>query len=422
MKLLYFILGLLISVTSHAVSYTTMTIDAVKQSNGVWTSAGVLDNTGIVRTTGAVSILGSTRNVPVSFAANVSSSSALLRSAGRFMGPAALALAAYDVYEFFSTNDIKECGDGWCTAVDGSFHPTSAIGSCQLFNPYNGSWNVVPNYTPDNCVSQNLTNLSNSTFVGVFAGWIGVTELTTQYQYQARYSLQRRSDGVIVDSYDRYWYGPKEATPVPNGTIATDADFDKMPDFPLPVLSSGFNNIPALQGEPIPVNPTPSFVPFSIWMGDPYFKDGNWYRDRADISPCPVVTNPTRVCVSVGPVKLEGQTDPKVSPPDTDPNYSTAPKTEQEFCAANPNSISCQEMGEAESEPLQNDTVQFNMNPTPWGADNAQCPASPQITLHTGAVVKFDYQPTCDFLAMLRPAIIAFAFMVAIGIAIGRTE
>lgn len=417
MKFLYFILGLLISVTSHAVSYTTMTIDAVKQSNGVWTAAGVLDNTGIVRTTGAVTVSGAVKNLPVEYVADKAAASALLRSASRLAGPVALAATAYEVYQWVTENGISAQGDTWTKPVDGSTDSGFSYGMEWRYSAFNSTFYAS---SPDKaCKDFNARNTS---------AYLWSKNYRVFYSSDSVYSCQTYSgDWVyttgLINIYRQNCSTGSQSQSCLEIPTVTDADFAALPDPTWQQLSAGFNSLPSLQTNGVPINgDSAKFVPFSTWMGQAYFRDGNWYRDRMDVSPCPTATNPARVCVSIGPVKLDGHTDPNTTPEDTDPNYSTGPKTEQEFCAANPNSISCQEMGEAESEPLQNDTVQFNMNPTPWGADNAQCPASPQITLHTGAVVKFDYQPTCDFLAMLRPAIIAFAFMVAIGIAIGRTE
>ncbi|WP_185423347.1 virulence factor TspB C-terminal domain-related protein [Aeromonas hydrophila] len=418
------IFALLFSALPAFAGYTTMTIDAVQQANGVWTAAGVMDSMGFVRTTGAVSVLGSTKNVPVAFAADISASSAILRAAGRALGPASLALAAYDVYEFFGSNDVKPCGEAWCTAVNGSFHPTSVLGNCQLANPYNGQWSIVPDYTPEKCVSQNVTNLSNTTYIASFAGWISAAKLTTQYQYQARYLLKRRSDGVVVDSYDRYWYGPINAIPVSEGTPVTDADFNKMPNFPLPVLSNGFNNVPSLKDKPIPINgSSTSFTPFSVWQGEPYFKDGSWYRDRMDISPCPTASQPTRVCVDIGPQKFEGATDPQTIPSQATGTASGSnPKENADFCKKNPQSIACAELGELEDESLEVDERPVNVSYTPWGSSNSQCPADKIIPLWEGHTLSLSWSPICQFAYLLRPLVIALAFVAAGFIVAGVTR
>lgn len=389
MRIYYFILGLIISSSASAVATTTMVIDAIQGANGVWTAAGVLDTSGFVRTTGAVTVSSVRSVVPVALEYSAVRAAPIVANAMRLAGPvgwgaAALAWAAL---EGIGTNNNQ-----WSSSPQ----PGSAAYTVQSYCGIKpgGAICDYPYSVP--CA-------------GGGTGAYGATMNYMGGQYYSGYYCRLQYDAATAVG----WAG---ATP-------SDSQWEQLSARPIPAdaAAAAFTH-PSLTSTPVPITGTSTFTPTSIWTSAPYFRDGQWYRDRADISPCPTTSNPKNVCVSVGPVKLDGHTDPNTTPADTDPSYSTSPKTEQDFCAANPNSISCQEMGEAESEPLQNDTVQFNMNPTPWGADNAQCPASPQITLHTGAVVKFDYQPTCDFLAMLRPAIIAFAFMVAIGIAIGRTE
>ncbi|MFM5687602.1 hypothetical protein ACET70_22725, partial [Aeromonas caviae] len=94
----FIIAAMFSSIVSAA--YTTMTIEGVKQANGVWTAAGVMDTQGFVRTTGAVSVMGTTRNLPVAMAVDTIAASAILKSTSRLLGPIALAASAYELYEW----------------------------------------------------------------------------------------------------------------------------------------------------------------------------------------------------------------------------------------------------------------------------------------------------------------------------------
>ncbi|MNH08220.1 Neisseria meningitidis TspB protein [compost metagenome] len=155
-------------------------------------------------------------------------------------------------------------------------------------------------------------------------------------------------------------------------------------------------------------------------MGAPYFKDGNWWRDRMDASPAPLPGQPTRVRIDIGPVKLEGMTDPNVKPDDTPASGSTAPKEQTKFCDDNPMSIACAEMGELEEDEITPEERPFQIAPkSPWGSDNASCPAPKVIQLGSGQSVSITYQPTCDFLSGVRPAVLALAFLAALYIALG---
>lgn len=402
-------------------AYTDMVIEGVKQSNGVWTAAGVMDTQGFVRTTGAVTVYGTTRNLPVALAADIPASSAMLKFAARAAGPVALAAAAYDVYDWVNSDpDIEAQGNDWVqgnTEVEtyGNYWTTLAPTNvrCSSSNPYSAAVCTQENYNrlePRNPPWYHSATCSSPT--------------TSSTDVWCVIKTRAPSGATIEFPARRTACSGQSITSCQQPTGADDAWFDtKLPTAPIPIIISGWNHIPSLIGQPTPIKSS-SFTPFSEWMGDPYFKDGNWWRDRMDVSPAPLPGQPTRVRVDMGPVKLEGQTDPTVKPDDTPASESTAPKEQTKFCDDNPFSIACQEMGKPEEvEPIEPDEKQFQLDTNQsWGASNGACPASPSVTLFTGKVITFDYQPTCDFLALLRPIIIAFALMTAIFIALGRTD
>ena len=115
MRLLFI---LLLICPSAFASYTTMTIEAVKETNGVWTAAGVMDTSGFVRTTSAVTVAGSFRNLPITAAVDVPAASRLLKLGSKALGPIALAAAAYDVYGWATSGDITSTGDQWILKSD----------------------------------------------------------------------------------------------------------------------------------------------------------------------------------------------------------------------------------------------------------------------------------------------------------------
>lgn len=395
MKATYLALALICP--SVFAAYTTMTLEGVQQANGVWTASGVIDNMGFVRTTGSVTVAGSVATTAVSLPVDKVAASTLLRSASRLAGPASLALAAYEVYNWVTTDTntpIQNSNGDWYTVND-------RIGYCYLPAPIYVNAN---NYALSNCLA-------------------------------AAEAKAQPSDKPVVlcPASDNNWYlKPKSCGPgsaygyfSPQSTISspsTEADFNRLMAPTWAIISAGFANLPSLIGK-IPVTST-TFTPFSTWLSDPYFKDGNWFRDRADISPCPTASQPNRVCVDIGPQKFEGATDPQTVPSQaTGTATGSTTKEPTDFCTKNPQSISCQEMGQLEEEPLENDEVQFNLDTNQsWGSSNASCPASPTITIHSGQTITFNYQPACDFFSLLRPIIIAFSLLTAVSIAIGRTE
>lgn len=397
-------------------AYTEMVIEGVKQSNGVWTTAGVMDTQGFVRTTGAVTVAGATRNLPVAMAADVPLATTMLKGASRAAGPILLAATAYDVYEWFTSEDIGEKDGQWST-ITSQQTDYSKVGDCYKItsSSYNYGTGVLSSYT-----GSYITQGQPYSTVESCMSLTGANQLL-YFPNQANYLLgtpnphlgnpYKTPKGLLIIKADAKTHNPFD-----------ESSLNKLPAPSNGVLNSGFSKLPSLSSG-FPIKST-SFIPFSEWMSDPYFKDGNWWRDRMDVSPAPTPEQPTRVRVDYGPVKLEGQTDPTTTP-DTGPaDGNTQPKEQTKFCDDNPFSIACQEMGNPEEvEPIEPDEKQFQLDTNQsWGASNGTCPTSPSITIHTGKVITFDYQPACNFLSILRPIIIAFALLTAVFIAVGRTE
>ncbi|MDX7728754.1 virulence factor TspB C-terminal domain-related protein [Aeromonas caviae] len=408
MRLIRIFLFLLFICPSAFAAYTEMVIEGVQQSNGVWTTAGVMDTQGFVRTTGAVTVSGVTRNLPVTMTADRVAASAIMKSAARLAGPVALAAAAYDVYQWVTTDTgIQASGNQWIEENPDVW----AVGS------YWGR-------SATSCIASNPQAVADCTGVALYgAGNYGTQPCTVSIPNQQYYC-------VVYPTYNPAAHFPinanKYTCTTQNVASCKDAVYAGEDYFnlktgipPLPILASGWNNIPSLKGKGIPFTEA-TFTPYSEWKSDPYFKDGNWWRDRMDVSPAPTPSQPTRVRVDYGPVKLEGMTDPTVKPDDTPASENTQPKEQTKFCDDNPQSIACVELGQLEDEPTTLDERPFHITPeSPWGQGSASCPNPETETLRTGATVTFSYQPTCDFFSSIRPAVIAVAFLAALYIALG---
>lgn len=405
---------LLLICPSAFAGYTTMTIEGVKQANGLWTAAGVIDSMGFVKSTGAVSVLGTTRNLPVSMTADLVASSALVKGAARLAGPAALGLAAYDIYQYITTEtSVVACGNDWCVGDLQLDLPTVPV-SCKLAS--SGQYSGY-NTTAQNCIATNI-NYWNA-YGDRTTTLNGMNDPVTSgsgYKYAFTLKSVFKSGAIAYYSYDYYTATKPPVTH--SGTRATDLDWSNIGPLPISILISGFANLPALKGKPIPINGT-SFTPFSEWYGEPYFKDGQWWRDRIDVSPAGTKTSPTRVNVDIGPVKLDGQTDPNTVP-QTGTATGSTPKEPTDFCKKNPQSIACQELGELKPDEFIPVEKPFNITPqNPWGSGDAQCPAPKVMHLTTGSTVTLSYQPACDFFRGVRPAVLALALLAALYIALG---
>jgi hypothetical protein len=407
------LLLLLFTCPSAFAAYTTMTIEGVQQANGVWTAAGVMDTQGFVRKTGQVAVMGQTRNLPVALAADTAAAGALLKGAARLAGPVALAAAAYDVYEWATSTDITASNDQWIIRND----VYDDLGYVQGKEWYSDSFTGTFSSPLSGC--QAYANYLHT----VKKPYLHSTEYEFIYNSATSATCRGRSaDRVYITGTTNFKIRSCSGTSIQSCSpqqTPSDSNWGSLPAATIPLIISGWNNIPGLSTQPTPITST-DFTPFSDWMGQPYFKDGNWFRDRMDVSPAPTPSQPNRVRVDIGPIKLDGMTDPNVKPDDTPASGSTAPKEQTKFCDDNPNSIACAELGTLEDEPITPVEIPFQITPqSPWGSDNANCPAPKVISLSTGSVVEITYQPTCDFLAGIRPAVLALAFLAALYIALG---
>ncbi|WP_429154069.1 virulence factor TspB C-terminal domain-related protein [Aeromonas media] len=401
MRLFLFLLFLC---PSAFAAYTEMVIEGVKQSNGVWTTAGVMDTAGFVRTTGAVTVAGSTSTFPVALAADVPAATTLMKASARLAGPLALAAAAYDVYEWVNSDpDISTRNNEWI--ADDSF-----------VDAYGYYWGVG-----STCISSNAYDVAHCVDANDTAYKDPVCTKVATNQYNCTLTHNTVTTTKKTFSVNRYSCSNQQVQSCMPSVPLTWEQFDSFlpSSAPIPILISAWTKLPSLSGQPTPIKGV-DFTPTSVWASDPYFKDGNWWRDRVDISPAPLPGQPTRVRIDYGPVKLDGQTDPTVKPDDTPATGNTQPKEQTKFCDDNPQSIACAELGELEDEELETQERPFQITPkSPWGADNANCPAPKIISLSSGGVVEITYQPTCDFLAGVRPAVLALTFLAALYIALG---
>lgn len=405
-----FIIIFLFICPSAFAAYTTMTIEGVKQANGVWTAAGVMDSSGFVRTTGAVSVMGTTRNLPVSMAVDTVAASAILKSTSRLLGPIALAASAYEVYEWVTASpNIDVSGNEWISEqMDTSFaslYVTYAISSW--------SGNACGFNCPARSLDAALSWLnSGDAYKPVVVKSMGKPIFNSNGTYTVPMTCTSKHIGQRCDITAVYATNPFASKDM-------QTHFNNLTDPSNSVLANGFNNIPSLQGYPIPITGV-NFTPFSEWFSDPYYQDGNWYRDRMDVSPAPTKSSPTRVKVDIGPVKIQGATNPNVQPDTGTAGGNTTPKEEPSFCEANPQSIACAEMGSLEQEPFDPIEKPFQITPqNPWGSGDAQCPAPKVMSLSTGSTVTLSYQPACDFFRGVRPAVLALALLAALYIALG---
>lgn len=85
-------------------------------------------------------------------------------------------------------------------------------------------------------------------------------------------------------------------------------------------------------------------------------------------------------------------------------------------------SIACAEMGELKDEKLEVEERPVDVSYTPWGSSTSQCPADKVIPLWDDQSITISYSPVCQFASLLRPLVIALAFVAAGFIVAGITR
>lgn len=162
-------------------------------------------------------------------------------------------------------------------------------------------------------------------------------------------------------------------------------------------------------GDPVP---NPNYDPDSAPgpNNQPYIQPGT------KIQPSPTASQPWRV--DYQPVNRPQPTKDPVNNPDGEDKPGDKEK-EPDLCEKNPDIIACQKL-EMPEDPgkLPVKEVEFEMTPESGFAGAAACPAPVQATLN-GKTYGFSWQPFCNSLDMIKPLLLAFAWLSAAFILLG---
>jgi hypothetical protein len=206
--------------------------------------------------------------------------------------------------------------------------------------------------------------------------------------------------------------------PDPNAPLtqaAGDADWNKALTYPLP--DQVVTDLSAFK-VPLPLTVSPNPAPVTVNLGDPYVDPvtGKRYRDVAVITP-----NSDGKTATLNVVKQEVDSNGN---PVTDPttNAPKPPEKQDDPCTGHETRMGCAEEGDIpESPDLKESTVSVAITPDGgWGADNASCPTG------TFSVRGFSFAvpwgPVCSFASMVRPLVIALAWLAAAFIVVGARQ
>jgi len=194
---------------------------------------------------------------------------------------------------------------------------------------------------------------------------------------------------------------------------ATESDFTTLAATPMPdaVAQQLYD-----AGQPVPIqtpalNPAPVDAP----LGDPYIDPvtGKTVQQRTRITPSPTSEDPFRVQVS--PYQVDVAPAPEPQPGDPVPS----PEAEQpkDPCLENPNRVGCLDAGTPEDSNLQTQAAVMTLTPVSVG-DAGSCPATKTFT-HAGTSYSFSYAPICTGANLIKPVVLALAWLIAAYIVAG---
>ena len=92
-----------------------------------------------------------------------------------------------------------------------------------------------------------------------------------------------------------------------------------------------------------------------------------------------------------------------------------------DLCKKNPEILACKKLEELEPEDLENRTVDVALKPADGFARAGHCPADRVMTV-LGQQVTFTWAPVCDLARGVRPVVVAFAALAAVGIVVGASR
>lgn len=171
--------------------------------------------------------------------------------------------------------------------------------------------------------------------------------------------------------------------------------------------------------EGLPVNiPTMPSTPLVTAIGDPYIDPvtGQTKQPFVKLTPSPTAEDPARVDVQAFEKEI-APADPAKAEPDAIPPEASEPK---DPCLENPNRIGCLDAGDPNDETLQTKDVTLALTPVTVGGAGS-CPAIKTFT-HAGITYSFSYAPICTGATLIKPVVLAIAWLLAAYIVLGANR
>lgn len=217
----------------------------------------------------------------------------------------------------------------------------------------------------------------------------------------------------------------------PMQTVTEEEFVDGVTKQPMP------SGVPLEVPHPLPVD-VPEIVPMFIPTGNPVPNpkydpsaapspdNQPWLQPGVKLSPAPMPNAPWQV--DLQPVNRPVDSPaPKPDPvQDPVPNPDDKPRDperdERDLCEKHPDILACQKLDEPEDPgKLKVQEVDFNFQPESGFAGSASCPAPMSFNVH-GNVINISWQPFCNSLDMIKPFLLAMAWLSAAFIMLGARK
>jgi len=179
------------------------------------------------------------------------------------------------------------------------------------------------------------------------------------------------------------------------------------------------------------INPGPDGLPrpLRVPTGDPVPTPDplKWKQPWVEITPSPTTDNPWRVDVKPGETLKDNPTptpEPYTPDPAPDPNSTEKPPEQADLCEKHPDIIACQKIDLGTLDPVEpvDDKKTITMSPDAGWGRAGSCPSPRTVNLHGGLTLSIPLDLMCDFATMIRPLILAAAYLGAALMLVGAAR
>lgn len=179
------------------------------------------------------------------------------------------------------------------------------------------------------------------------------------------------------------------------------------------------------------LNPGPDGLPkpLRIPTGDPVptADPAKWKQPWVEVTPSSTIDDPWRVDVKPGETLQDSPTpmpDPYTPDPTPDPNDTTKPDEQLDLCEKHPDILACQkiDLGTLDPQEVPDDKKTITMTPDAGWGRAGSCPAPRTVNLHGGMALSIPLDLMCDFATMIRPLIVAAAYLGAAMMLVGAAR